>query len=116
MQWHFEPFCLDAVNACLWQAGQRVTLRPKTFDLLAYLVAHAGVLLTKEALLEALLEAVWPDTVVAEGVLATTMVELRKILGETARTPRFIATVHKRGYRFIAPVTVIDRDDTFPTL
>ncbi|ETX00344.1 MAG: hypothetical protein ETSY1_11640 [Candidatus Entotheonella factor] len=112
MQWYFEPFCLDPNNACLWQQGQRVTLRPKTFDLLAYLVENAGVLLTKEALLD----AVWPDTIVAEGVLATSMVELRKALGESAREPRFIATVHKRGYRFIAPVTVIDPSDAVPPL
>ncbi len=107
MQWHFEPFCLDSNNACLWRQGERVTLRPKTFALLAYLVEHAGVLLTKESLLD----AVWPDTIVAEGVLATSMVELRKALGETAREPQFIATVHKRGYRFIAPVTVVDPSD-----
>lgn len=112
MQWYFEPFCLDPNNACLWQQGQRVTLRPKTFDLLAYLVENAGVLLTKEALLD----AVWPDTIVAEGVLATSMVELRKALGESAREPRFIATVHKRGYRFIAPDTVIDPSDAVPPL
>lgn len=107
MPWYFEPFYLDPDNASLWRQEQRVTLRPKTFDLLAYLVNHAGELLTKEALLD----VVWPDTVVAEGVLATSMVELRKALGGTARAPRFIATVHKRGYRFIAPVTVVDPSD-----
>lgn len=101
MQWDFGPFRLDLANACLWQGEQRLTLRPKTFDILVYLVEHAGELVTKEALLD----AIWPDTVVAEGVLTTGMGELRKILGETARQPQFIATVHRRGYRFIAPVT-----------
>ena len=75
----------------------------KPFDLL-HLVEHAGELVRKETLLE----AVWPDTVRADGVLTTSMGELRKVLGETARQPQYIATVHRRGYRFIAPVTPVD--------
>src|SRR5215813_12556376 len=101
MRWRFGRFQLDRESACLWQGEQRLTLRPKTFDLLVYLVAHAGELVRKETLLETL----WPDTVAADGVLTTSMGELRKVLGETAKQPQFIATVHRRGYRFIAPVT-----------
>ena len=104
MRWRFGRFQLDRESACLWEGEQRLTLRPKTFDLLGYLVEHAGELVRKEALLE----AVWPDTVVADGVLTTSMGELRKVLGETAKQPQYIATVHRRGYRFIAPVTLVD--------
>ena len=104
MRWRFGRFQLDRESACLWEGEQRLTLRPKTFDLLGYLVEHAGELVRKETLLE----AVWPDTVVADGVLTTSMGELRKVLGETAKQPQFIATVHRRGYRFIAPVTPVD--------
>src|SRR5262249_61408053 len=93
MQWYFEPFRLDLANACLWHAEQRVTLRPKTYEVLTYLVTHAGQLVTKEALLD----AIWPETAVGEGVLKTSMNELRKALGETAKTPQRIATVHRRG-------------------
>jgi DNA-binding winged helix-turn-helix (wHTH) protein len=100
MQWHFGPFRLDLANAMLWRAAQPVTLRPKTFEVLVYLVTHAGQLVTKEALLDAL----WPETAVGEGVLKTSMNELRRTLGETAKAPRWIATVHRRGYRFVAPV------------
>jgi DNA-binding winged helix-turn-helix (wHTH) protein len=57
---------------------------------------------------DALLEAVWPETAVSDGALANCLMELRKILGEMAREPRFIATVHRQGYRFLAPVTQID--------
>ena len=75
-------------------------LRPKTFALLAYLVAHAGQVVTKEALLD----AVWPETAVGDGVLKTGMNELRQALGETAKAPQWIATVRGRGYRFLASV------------
>jgi predicted ATPase/DNA-binding winged helix-turn-helix (wHTH) protein len=67
---------------------------------LAYLVARAGQLVTKDELLE----AVWPETIVSEGVLKTCLAQIRRVLGETAQTPQYIATVHRRGYRFIAPV------------
>src|SRR5262249_60749609 len=97
MQWHFGPFRLDLANACLWHAAQPVTLRPKTFAVLVYLVTHAGQLVTKEALFD----AVWPETAVGDGVLKTSMNELRKALGETAKAPQWIATVHRRGDRFL---------------
>jgi DNA-binding winged helix-turn-helix (wHTH) protein/predicted ATPase len=108
MRWRFGRFQLDRESACLWEGEQRLTLRPKTFDLLVHLVEHAGELVRKETLLE----TVWPDTVVADGVLTTSMGELRKVLGETAKQPQFIATVHRRGYRFIAPVTPVDTPET----
>ena len=108
MQWHFGPFRLDLTNACLWQADQPVPLRPKTLALLAYLVAHAGQLMTKETLLD----AVWPKTAVSDGVLKTCVGELRKALGETAQRPRYITTVSRRGYRFLAPVTVSEPPET----
>src|SRR5437764_7695925 len=104
MLWHFGPFRLDLANAGLWRAEQPVTLRPKTFAILVYLVTHAGQLVTKEALLD----AIWPETAVGEVVLKTSMNELRKALGETARAPQWIATVHRRGYRFVAPVTLVE--------
>jgi DNA-binding winged helix-turn-helix (wHTH) protein/predicted ATPase len=91
-------------NACLWRGEQRLSVRPKTFDTLVYLVEHAEELVTKEELLD----AVWSDTTIAEGILPISMSELRKVLGETARDPQFIATVPRRGYRFIAPVTQSD--------
>jgi predicted ATPase/DNA-binding winged helix-turn-helix (wHTH) protein len=96
----FGPFRLDAVSACLWRGEQLLPLPPKPFAVLAHLVAHAGEVVSKETLLE----AVWSETIVSEGVLKTCMGQIRQVLGETARQPRYIATVHRRGYRFIAPV------------
>lgn len=91
---------MDATDASLTCDGQRVAVRPKTFNCLVYLVTHAGVLVTKDALLD----AVWPQTAVGDSVLKRSIAELRKVLGETAQTPQFIATERRRGYRFIAPV------------
>jgi adenylate cyclase len=64
MPWCFGRFRLDRENASLWDGAHRLALRPKTFELLVYLVEHAGDLVSKATLLE----TVWPDTVVAEGV------------------------------------------------
>jgi predicted ATPase len=65
-------------------------------------VARAGQVVTKDELLE----AVWPETMVSEGVLKTCLAQIRRVLGETGQAPQYIATVHRRGYRFMAPVTV----------
>jgi predicted ATPase/DNA-binding winged helix-turn-helix (wHTH) protein len=109
-QWIFEPFRLDTANACLWRGDQMLALRPKVLAVLTYLVAHAGQLVTKEALLE----AAWPETAVSDAVLKECIGQLRKVLGETASAPRFIATMHRRGYRFIAPVTVAELSPPVP--
>jgi DNA-binding winged helix-turn-helix (wHTH) protein len=103
-QFAFASFRLDLGNACVWRGTEMVALTPKAFAVLQYLVARAGQLVTKEALLA----AVWPETTVSEAVLKVCLSEIRKALGDTARTPRFIATVHRRGYRFIAPVTAAE--------
>ncbi|MCI0673822.1 MAG: AAA family ATPase, partial [Myxococcaceae bacterium] len=80
-----------------------VRLPPKVFAVLRLLVAQPGQLVTKEVLLQ----AVWPEAVVSEAVLTTCIAELRKILGETAQAPRFIQTVHRRGYRFVGHLPTV---------
>jgi DNA-binding winged helix-turn-helix (wHTH) protein len=97
------PVQLDLANERLWCGDQVRVLRPKTFALLRYLVEHPGQLLTKAALLEAL----WPETTVSEVVLSVCMRELRQALGDDARMPRFIETVHRRGYRFIGHLPTV---------
>lgn len=102
-QWLFEHFRLDPAHACLWRDAEPVSLPPKVFDVLHYLVTHPDRLVTKDELLD----AVWPDTAVTEAVVRVAIGALRKALGETV-PPRFIATVPRRGYRFLAPVTLCD--------
>src|SRR5215468_10071180 len=99
-QWCFGPFRLDPTTESLWRDAVLLPLPPKPFAVLAYLVAHAGQVVAKETLLE----AVWPDTAVTAGVLKTCLGQIRQVLGETARRPQYIATLHRRGYRFVAPV------------
>jgi DNA-binding winged helix-turn-helix (wHTH) protein len=98
----FGPFRLDTRDERLWRGPDVVPVRPKTLGVLHALVTRAGHLLTKEALLA----AVWPETAVSETVLTVAIRELRRVLGDQARCPQFIAAVHGRGYRFMAPVTV----------
>ena len=100
-QWLFGDFRLDADNACLWHGTQAVALTPKAFDVLHYLVTHQDRLVPKDILLD----AIWPETSVSDVVVRVAIGELRKALGDTAQASRFIATVPRRGYRFIAPVT-----------
>ncbi len=99
----FGPFQLDRRDERLWRGSEALPLPPKTFAVLCCLVTQAGQLVTKDALLE----AVWPETVVSEAVVTVAMRTLRRVLGDQARTPRFIETVHGRGYRFIAPVSTL---------
>jgi TolB-like protein/DNA-binding winged helix-turn-helix (wHTH) protein/Tfp pilus assembly protein PilF len=96
----FKTFRLDTANHLLWRNGDRVPLAPKAFDLLAYLVKHAGQLVTQDQILEAL----WSETYVNPEVLRKYILEIRRALGDRPDNPEFIETVPKRGYRFIAPV------------
>jgi DNA-binding winged helix-turn-helix (wHTH) protein/tetratricopeptide (TPR) repeat protein len=98
----FQSFHLDDVNQCLWRDETRVALMPKPFAVLQYLVAHAGKLVTQDELLG----AIWPDTYVQPEVLRRYILEIRRVLGDDAASPRFVETHPKRGYEFIA--TVID--------
>jgi DNA-binding winged helix-turn-helix (wHTH) protein len=109
-QWIFDRFRLDPDHACLWRDAEVIALPPKAFDLLHYFVRHPDRVLTKDELLD----AVWPQTAVTEAVVRVTIGLLRKVLGDTAQTPQFIATVARRGYRFLAPVTVLHPPETLP--
>jgi len=74
-----------------------IKLRPKAFALLNHLVGHPGQLVTKEELLN----VVWPETFVGEAVLKVTIRQLRDALDDDPKSPVFIETAHRRGYRFI---------------
>src|SRR5215510_12946410 len=96
----FQPFLLDEVNQCLWRGDTRLSLTPKPFAVLQYLVKHPGRLVTHEELLN----AIWPDTYVQPEVLRRYILEIRRVLADSVENPRFVETLPKRGYQFIAAV------------
>jgi Tol biopolymer transport system component/DNA-binding winged helix-turn-helix (wHTH) protein len=98
----FEGFRLDLRRMGVWKDDERVPLEPKALDVLRHLVAHRDRLVTKDELLD----SVWKDTFVTPNALTRAIAQLRKGLGDDVEHPRLIETVAKRGYRFVAPVTV----------
>jgi DNA-binding winged helix-turn-helix (wHTH) protein len=93
----FAEFRLDLRSGQLTQAGRPIPLRPKTWAVLCYLAERPGVLVSRDELFD----AVWPDVAVTPDTLTKSIGELRVALGEDARAPRFIETVHRRGFRFL---------------
>ncbi len=94
----FDEFELDEANASLTRVGKPVPLPPKSFAVLCELSRQPGQLTRKGALLD----AVWGHRHVSESVLKTTVSQLRAALADDAAQPRYIETVSRHGYRFIA--------------
>lgn len=104
--YEFGPYVMDARSRILLKDGATVRLTPKAFDTLLVLVQHASQVVEKEQLLR----EVWPDIFVEEGSLSHNIHGLRKALGDDSSEPRYIETIPKRGYRFVAPVKVSQAD------
>jgi DNA-binding winged helix-turn-helix (wHTH) protein len=97
----FGDFRVDVAERRLSKGSQPLRLEPKSYDVLLALVRRAGQLVTKRRLLD----LVWPESFVEEGIVAVHVSSLRKMLGDRARVPhRFIETVPGSGYRFVATV------------
>ena len=101
--YEFDRFRIDTKRRLLMRDGEPIALKAKALDTLVLLVQHAGRLLEKEELMNRL----WPDTAVEEANLTQNVFEVRKTLGEVPGEQRFIATVARRGYRFVADVRAI---------
>jgi predicted ATPase/DNA-binding winged helix-turn-helix (wHTH) protein len=97
---------IERENEWAWCGARRLELTPRTFAVLRHLVEHRGRLITKEELLT----AVWRDAIVSDAALASGIRDLRKALGDSSTEPRYIQTVHRRGFRFIGPVTLAAAD------
>jgi len=98
--YEFGDFRLDTAAKTLRRANEPVALTPKVFDTLQFFVQHAGELLEKDQLMQ----GIWQDRFVEESNLTFNIKMLRKALQDDAQRPRFIETVPRRGYRFIAEV------------
>lgn len=100
MRYLFDAFVLDLESGQLLRGSESVRLRPQTFELLRVLVdAHPRILTRDE-----LLDQVWGTEHVSANSLPQGISELRQALADDAQQPRFIETVHRRGYRFVCPV------------
>jgi pimeloyl-ACP methyl ester carboxylesterase/DNA-binding winged helix-turn-helix (wHTH) protein len=97
----FGSFRLDSAAGLLLRGNDTVPLAPKAFGVLEYLVQRPGQLVTKDELLD----LAWADVHVGDGALKVCVREIRRALGDDPRTPQYIETAHRRGYRFVAPVT-----------
>jgi TolB-like protein/DNA-binding winged helix-turn-helix (wHTH) protein/Tfp pilus assembly protein PilF len=102
-RYSFGPFVLDPVEKVLLREGHPLALPLKALETLLVLVERPGHLIDKAELLE----LVWPNTFVEEATLAQNIFTLRKALNDTSDGSRYIETVPKRGYRFIAPVKLL---------
>ena len=93
----FPPFCLHPTQG-LRRGKREIRVTPKSLAVLRTLAEHAGQVVTKEELFR----TVWPDTAVSDAALSSCILELRHALQDDARRPRYIETVHRRGFRFLA--------------
>src|SRR6185436_4641122 len=100
----FGQFLLDPASEQLWCDREPVSLKPKAYAVLRYLLENSQRLVTKAELLE----SVWGGVHVGDAVIKTQLRDIRIALGDLAENPRFIETAHRRGYRFIATVSRVE--------
>ncbi len=110
MRFVFDDFELDDATFRLTSGGDVVAIEPQVFDVLVYLVKHRERVVPKEELLD----NVWGDRFVSESALTSRIKSARRAVGDDGRAQRLIATVHGRGYQFVADVAEADGPDPTP--
>ena len=104
--YEFDDFRVDAGSRLLTKTGEQISLTPKVFDTLLYLVENSGKIIEKEELMS----AIWTDTIVEENNLSQNISILRRILGEKRGEHRFIATIPGHGFKFVATVRQVPNE------
>ncbi|PYV23492.1 MAG: hypothetical protein DMG24_13830 [Acidobacteria bacterium] len=109
---HFGVFEVDLSGGELRKGGLKIKLQQQPFQILAALLEHPGEVVTREELRHKL----WPDNTFVDfdSSLKTAINKVREALGDSANNPRFVETVTRRGYRFIAPVTESTKEGSSP--
>lgn len=107
LYYEFGPYQLSVNTRLLKRSGETISLTPKAADILGLLIMKAGQLVEKDELLK----EIWPDTFVEEANLSQNIFYLRKALGDDRVDPRYIETVTRRGYRFVAAVRVVEAEE-----
>lgn len=108
--WHksftycFDDVRVEGANYRILKRGQARILEPRAFDLLIYLLEHRGRVVEKDELFE----RVWKRSFVTDSALTQEIRQIRQAIGDDAGAPRYIETVPKRGYRFIAEVNCFE--------
>src|SRR5690348_8012486 len=105
MRVSFGPFAFDPQSRLLWRDGAEVALPPRVLGVLEVLLERAGEVVPRQDLLD----RVWKDAFVTDTSLAEAVSALRQTLGDDPQAPTYIQTVHRRGYRFVAPVDARSR-------
>ena len=101
--YRFDSFVVDTETWRLSRAGREIHLKPGVLELLLYLIANRGRLVTRQELMD----TVWGDTVISEAALTKAVARLRKALGDDSANHRYLETVRSRGYRFVANVSEV---------
>src|SRR5437762_9476981 len=104
----FDDVRVEPATFRAFKAGKVIQLEPKTLRLLLFLIENRGRLIEKEEILD----AIWPGTHVTENALTGEIGKLRKTLGDDPKAPKYIQTVHTRGYRFIAELAEANGEGT----
>src|SRR5258705_12659761 len=99
----FGPFTFDRANGLLRQGARELPLPPRVLGVLDLLVSRAGEIVPKQEIID----GVWKEAFVTDTSLAEAISVLRQALGDNPQAPNYVQTVHRRGYRFVAPVTLV---------
>src|SRR5262249_13216498 len=110
MRISFGPFAFDPHNRLLWRDGTEIALPPRVLGVLEVLIERAGEVVARQDLLD----RVWKDAFVTDTSLAEAISFLRSALGDDPQAPRYIQTVHRRGYRFLPMPTASGPTPTSP--
>src|SRR6185436_2915456 len=102
-EYHFDDVVVDCESFRVQKGAEVRTLAPRAFDLLVYLIEHRARVVDKQELFE----QIWKDTFVTDNALTRSIKDVRRALGDQADKPRYIETIPKRGYRFVAEVTEV---------
>src|SRR5215204_64672 len=97
--YEFDDVKIECRNFQILKAGAARRITPRAFEVLLYLIENAGRVVGKQELFD----RVWKESFVTDNALTRMVKEIRQVIGDDADAPRYIATVPKRGYRFIAP-------------
>lgn len=99
--YYFDDVEVDCGNFCVQKQGKVKSLTPRAFDVLLYLIEQRGHVVEKQELFD----RIWKESFVTDYALARAIKEIRQALGDDAGAPRYVETIPKRGYRFIAELS-----------